>query len=80
VGYGLSEGPASLLQAGPSTYDFSMSLLNTVETSPLASQLFYWCGDWGYEATLSKYGVPNDAKVTKKFFIDKVPSYVYSLI
>jgi len=45
---------------------FFSSLLNTVETIPLASQLFYWCGDLGYEATLSKYGVPKDAKVTKK--------------
>jgi len=69
------------VQAGPLTFDFFMSLLNTVETSPLASKLFfYWCGDRGYEATLSKYCVPKNTNVTKNFFIDKVRSYVDGLI
>jgi len=35
--------------------------------------------DWG-SATLSKYGVPKNAKVTKKCLIDKVRSYVDGLI
>jgi len=42
--------------------------------------LFYWCGDLGYKATLSKYGVPKNAKVTNKFLIDKVRFYVDGLI
>jgi len=57
-----------------------MLFLNAVETSPLASHLFYWCLDRRYEATLSKYGVDIDAKISKKFVIDKVSSDVDGLI